>query len=334
MKFLASGDLGNGRPLGMLLWFYLLFVFLYWAGAFVHFHGKFGFSPEGVARHFFGDPAFPETLSLTQLTEDTHVQVAVIGLLLLTLSSVVLGTKRSQGFKIFVVAFSFLSGMLEVLAGYIVYLLGSDFAAVKLLSFSLFQVALLLMILVISSHLMEKNNARDNLSGPGGISLVVLLFAVSCLLFLILNAALFLLKIGGTPDDIVRHYLGDPARFTRPRTFSGMSEIALAHFLSMALYLFAIVHLLFSVGFRWKVQLGALVLVAALADILSGFLVRFFTPAFSYLKWLSFWLLEVSLFAAAFILTVSAARAYAQRRSLFIMPDRRPAYSRSGMRRG
>lgn len=322
MKFLVSGDLRNGTPLRLLLWFYLVFVVLYWAGGFVHFYGTFGFSPEGVARHFFGDPDFPETLSLTQMTEDTHVQVAIISLLLLTLSSILLSTKRLQGLTITVVAFSFLSGILEILSGYIVYLLGRDFAVVKLLSFSLFQAALLAMILLIAFSLVGRNGRSEDTPRPDGITLVVLLFAMGGLLFVLLNAALFILKIGVTPADIARYYLGDPARFTMPKTFPGMFEIALGHFISMALYLFAIVHLLFSTRFRLKALLAVLILVAALADILSGFLVRFLLPAFASLKWLSFWLLEISLFAAAFILSGSAARAYAQKRSLFI-DDRR-----------
>lgn len=308
MKLFVSGNVKNNKPMYIALWFYMFFAFLYWAGSFIYFKGKFGFSPESIARYFFGEPGFPEIISLAQLTEDTHAYIFMVSMLLLTLSALVFYTKYSAKFKIVIVVLSFASGFLEALSGYLVYLLGREFAFIKLFSFLSFQAVLLIMLLVVTGYLMKKNNDGAGNSASNNSSFAMLILAFINLGFLLVNFLLFSLKLGKTPADISLYYLGDPSRFMRPKTFSGIFEISYIHFLAMSIYLIALVHFLLFTDFRWKTTLATLIFASAFADNISGLLIRFVYSGLSYVKFFSFLLLQISMLTASIVLVYLGIR--------------------------
>lgn len=308
MKFLISGNVKNNKPLFMALWFYIFFIFLYWIGGFIYFQGKFSFSPEGIGRYFFGDPNFPEMISFAQLTEETHAYIFIISMLLLTLSALIFYTKYEVRFKIVLVALSFAAGFFEALSGYIVYMFGRNFAFIKLFSFFLFQAVLLIMLVVVTGYLMKKNNDGAGNSASNNSSFAMLILAFINLGFLLVNFLLFSLKLGKTPADIALYYLGDPSRFMRPKTFSGIFEISYIHFLAMSIYLIALVHFLLFTDFRWKTTLATLIFASAFADNISGLLIRFVYSGLSYVKFFSFLLLQISMLTASIVLVYLGIR--------------------------
>ena len=284
------------------LCFYIFFVFLYWVSAFIFFKEKYGFSADKIAAHFFGDPDFPEIISFSQLSENTHMNIVMIGLLLLTLSSMIINTKHSTKLKLTIVTFAFISGIFEVLSDYLVYLFGRDFVVLKIVSFSLFQAGLLIMLILVIAYLLKKNGNQRDVSNLNLADFIIPIFALIGLGFVLITVLLFASKIGWAPSQISFYYLGNPAKFTRAKTFSGMFEVTYLHFLSMPIYLFSLVHFLFFTRFRWKKTISLLLFTSAFMNNISGFLVRFLMPEFSYVKLLSFWVLELSLLSMILVL--------------------------------
>jgi hypothetical protein len=118
-------------------------------------------------------------------------------------------------------------------------------------------------------------------------------------------AALFALKLGGGAAGVRAFYLGSPERFTHAKTLAGLLEVAVPHLAAVPLVLFAVIHV---VGFarphrrRAFSALVALSFASALVGILSGFGVRWVSPALAWLKVASFAGLEVALLSWAALL--------------------------------
>jgi len=129
-------------------------------------------------------------------------------------------------------------------------------------------------------------------------------------------AALFTLKLGGDAAGVRAFYLGSEERFTAAKSFQGILEVAVPQLAAIPLVLFAVVHV---VGFaralpqRAFTLLVALSFGSALVGVLSGFAVRFVSPALAWLKIAAFGGLEVALLSWAALLV------------LLFFPRRRPA---------
>lgn len=111
--------------------------------------------------------------------------------------------------------------------------------------------------------------------------------------------ALFLLKVGGSPDAVRTFYLGDEARFAAPRTLEGLLEVVIPHLVAMPLVIFTAAHLVAFSG----ILRGRLALLrrasfgTALAGVVAGLAVRFVWPGVAVLKLAAFLLFEATLVA-------------------------------------
>jgi hypothetical protein len=138
--------------------------------------------------------------------------------------------------------------------------------------------------------------------------LPALAFAVYLVLQAGSAAALFAMKLGGSPERVRAFYLGSEERFTAPRSLEGLLEVAVPHLVAIPLVLFAVVHVVGFARARPSRAFSALVWISfasALAGILSGFAVRFLAPGLAWLKIASFAALEGALLAWAALLVVA-----------------------------
>ena len=113
------------------------------------------------------------------------------------------------------------------------------------------------------------------------------------------NALLYFDKMSLAPASVVAYYLGDEAQFRPPRSYQGMLEISHFHLFAMGMLLLVLTHLVLFVPARarTKVAMVALPFLAAALDEGSGWLVRFVSPAFAWLKIAGFLALQASLAA-------------------------------------
>jgi len=119
-----------------------------------------------------------------------------------------------------------------------------------------------------------------------------------------LTNLLLYLQIGFSYDSVVEYYRGSEANFRPPKSYLGMLEEAHFHFFSMAVILVTLNHLILftTLGYLWKLLLIVSSFVSALGDIAGGWLIRYVSPDFAYLKIASVTVLQISLAALMIII--------------------------------
>lgn len=150
------------------------------------------------------------------------------------------------------------------------------------------------------------------------LTVIVWLFLLYTFLFWITAGAMYFTQMGLTYQSVVVHYLGDEAAFKGPHTFQGMLEQAHFHLFAMGMLLMTLTHLLLFVPLPQglKATLIVFAFTGGLVNEGSGWLVRFASPRFAYLKIAGFLTLQTSLLvlmvAAAWALLTRAPSAYTQ----------------------
>lgn len=304
MKFLASGGIKGNRALYAAIWLFLTLLLLYWAGNLAYFFVKFGFSTERIASFLFGDPEFPDPISISFLLEKLHSGLFLFGMLFLTLASMILQTDYQAKWKLVLVGSIFLWGAADLFADFIILLAGRDASFLKTAFFLLYEASLITSIAAIAVFLLKKEGDRTNLNGnQNGRRRGAMLFALINLLFVAVNVALFVKKIGVSACDVRRYYAGSPDDFIQPKSLEGLLETANIHFLAVSLYLLTLAHFISMIDLKRRGYLIAALFELALINIISGFLVRFIAADFAVLKLSSFLLFNILLlFSSALII--------------------------------
>jgi len=129
------------------------------------------------------------------------------------------------------------------------------------------------------------------------LRLIIVAFLVYGLALWLTNALLYFAKMSLTYQSVVDYYLGSEVRFTQPRSYQGLLEVTHFHVFAMGIFILTLSHLLLFVPIRPRVKLWviSLAFLAGLADEGAGWLVRFVSPGFAYLKIASFLLLQGTL---------------------------------------
>lgn len=129
------------------------------------------------------------------------------------------------------------------------------------------------------------------------LRLVLVWFLVFVGLLWLTNGLLYFSQMGLTPASVVRHYLGNEAEFLQPRSFKVLLEITHFHLFAMGILVLTMTHLVLFVPLsnRMKAWIVSLAFASALADESAGWLIRYVSPAFAYLKIGGFLVLEMTL---------------------------------------
>ncbi len=126
---------------------------------------------------------------------------------------------------------------------------------------------------------------------------IVVLYSLFVALLWLTNTALYFDRMGLTPESVVAHYLGSEEEFREPRSYAGLLEVSHFHLFAIGMLLLVLTHLVLFVPLanRTKAWLIALPFLFGLVDEGSGWLVRFVSPHFAWLKIAGFLGLQTSL---------------------------------------
>jgi len=129
------------------------------------------------------------------------------------------------------------------------------------------------------------------------LNTIVLLFLGYIALLWISNALMYFHKMSLDPASVVEYYLGSEEKFTQPRSYQSMLEVAHFHLFAMGMLVVTLAHLLLfaHVSIPVKVWLSGLTFFSAVADEAAGWLVRFVHPGFAVFKVGTFLALEFCL---------------------------------------
>jgi len=147
---------------------------------------------------------------------------------------------------------------------------------------------------------------------------LIVAFTVFFFLFLWITNLLLYLQIGFSYDSVVEYYLGSEQDFRPPRSYLGMLEEAHFHFFAMAIILVTLNHLILftKISNFWKLLLILSSFLSALGDIAGGWLIRYVSSDFAYLKIASLIVLQVSL-AALMIIVIWFLYGYSDRKKSY-----------------
>jgi hypothetical protein len=126
---------------------------------------------------------------------------------------------------------------------------------------------------------------------------IVALYATYVIGLWLTNALLYFSKMSLTAASVVEYYLGSEDRFLSPRSYQGLLEVSHFHLFAMGMLLLVLTHLMLFIPVKSHIKAWLIVVpfVSALLDEGSGWLVRFVSPHFAYLKIAGFLMLEASL---------------------------------------
>ena len=126
---------------------------------------------------------------------------------------------------------------------------------------------------------------------------VIYLFLAYIFLHWISSGAMFFHSMSLSYQPIVHYYLGNPAEFSKPRSYASMLDVAHSHLFAMGILVLTLVHLMLFAPLSDRAkQFGIwLPFAFAVGNEGAGWLVRFADPAFAYLKIATFLGLELSL---------------------------------------
>jgi len=126
---------------------------------------------------------------------------------------------------------------------------------------------------------------------------IVVLYALYVIGLWLTNALLFFSKMSLSAGSVVDYYLGSEERFLSPRSYQGLLEVSHFHLFAMGMLLLVLTHLMLFVPLRngTKAWLIIVPFLSAILDEGAGWLVRYGSPDFAYLKIAGFLLLECSL---------------------------------------
>lgn len=162
MRFVITGQWReNGLLRAVMLWF-LLYVTLFWLTNLLLFFVHYGLSYEAVVRAYLGSEAeFLAPRSYRGLLEMSHSHLFAMGVLILTMTHLLLFVPVGRAYKWLIVSLSFSSALGDELSGWLVRYVHPAFAYAKIASFLLLQATLAFLILLVAWVLVS-GKAIDN----------------------------------------------------------------------------------------------------------------------------------------------------------------------------
>ena len=157
MRFVISGEWTRNRLLKVIVSCFLAYTAILWVTNAGMYFAKMSLRPSSVVQYYLGDEQrFLEPRTLTGMLEVLHFHSFAMGILLLTLTHLLLFVPLSMRTKAFGIAVAFLSGIANELAGWGVRFVHPAFAYVKVLSFLALEGVLLWLMFTVARALVTE----------------------------------------------------------------------------------------------------------------------------------------------------------------------------------
>ena len=168
MRFVVTGEWTRNHLLKSIVWCFLAYTFLLWCSNFGMYFSKMTLSPASVVEYYLGnEDKFLQPRTVQGMLEVLHFHSFAMGILLLTLTHLLLFVPISMRVKAWGICTAFVSGIGDELSGWAVRFVHPGFAWAKVGFFVLLQAVLLwLMVLVARALLFEQPSAYTS-SEPG-----------------------------------------------------------------------------------------------------------------------------------------------------------------------
>ena len=161
MKYLQSGGFRSQPLMRLTLGLALLLLAGFWATNLALYFEHMSLDPASVAAYYRGNATeFMPPRSAESMLEVTHMHLPMFALVLLLLTHLLIFAPLRNGAKAAFIVIAFASSLLFEAAGWMTRFWGPGFAALKVASFAVFQLALGVLILGLGAFLFVPRRAR------------------------------------------------------------------------------------------------------------------------------------------------------------------------------
>ena len=171
MRFVVTGEWNRHQLLRLILFFFLVFVLFFWVTNWILYFQKMTLNPASVVSYYRGDPGMEFGLPprpLGALAETSHVHLFAMGILVMTLTHLLLFLPVSFRVKGTLTLVTFLSALFVEGASWLVRYVHPVFAWLKVSSFLVLQIALFgLVVAMMVGVIRPGRNAYSEHNGQG-----------------------------------------------------------------------------------------------------------------------------------------------------------------------
>lgn len=147
MRFVVTGEWTRNRLLMVIVWLFLLYTFLFWITAGAMYFVDMSLTYQSVVHHYLGDEAtYRQPHTYKGMLELAHFHLFAMGMLLMTLTHLLLFVPLPPTFKAWLIALAFSGGLLNEASGWLVRFVHPGFAYAKILGFLTLQISLLVLM--------------------------------------------------------------------------------------------------------------------------------------------------------------------------------------------
>ena len=151
MRFVVTGEWRLNSLLKLIIVLFLFYISLFWVtNALLYFH-KMDLTYASVVEYYRGsEESFHQPRSYQGLLELSHFHLFSMGILILTLTHLVLFVPLCVEIKFWLILLSFVSALCNEASGWLVRFVHPLFAYLKIVSFLLLQGTLALLIIAVT----------------------------------------------------------------------------------------------------------------------------------------------------------------------------------------
>lgn len=157
MRFFVTGEQRRQSIINAIILMFLGYIALFWvSNGLMYFH-KMGLNPASVVEYYLGsEDKFTQPKSYQSLLEVTHFHLFSMGILIVTLTHLLLFTSLSTTVKLWLTGTAFVAAVTDELAGWFVRFLHPAFAYLKVGSFVLLELSLASLVILTCASLIAQ----------------------------------------------------------------------------------------------------------------------------------------------------------------------------------
>ena len=163
MRYFVTGEQRRQALLNALVLMFLGYIALLWlTNGMMYFH-KMGLTPESVTSYYLGsEESFTQPRSYQGLLEVAHFHLFAMGILVLTLTHLMLMTRLPVGLKIWLSGLTYAAAIANEAGGWLVRFVDPVFAYFKIGAFLLLESTLAFLVIAVSISLILARRRVDS----------------------------------------------------------------------------------------------------------------------------------------------------------------------------
>jgi hypothetical protein len=160
MRFFVTGDQRRHSIINAIILMFLGYIALFWiSNGLMYFH-KMGLDAASVVEYYLGsEEKFTQPKSYQSLLEVSHFHLFSMGILIVTLTHLLLFTSLAVPLKIGLTASTFVAAVTDELAGWLVRFVHPVFAYLKIGSFLILELSLASLLILTALSLLSNRAA-------------------------------------------------------------------------------------------------------------------------------------------------------------------------------